>query len=128
MIVYKGLYPRILIGIGAGIAVDGHEVVSLDRIALLGLLLGGFIDIRGSGIIHLHPVLLQNLSYRQCQRQHVSLFLPALIDRTRIVPSVSGVDHHQCHRPNTCMPVSIILCGKHVFCSGALTFPDIVIQ
>ena len=101
MIVYKGLYPRILIGIRTGIAMDGHKVVALHRIGLLGLLLGGFIDVRGSGIIHLHSILLQNPSHRQGQRQRVVLFLPALVHRSRIAAAMSGIYHHHTLPPHT---------------------------
>ena len=56
------------------------------------------IDICGSRIHHILSACLQKPSHFQRQSQIVILFLSALIDRTRILPSVSAVHYNLiCH-------------------------------
>src|SRR5699024_1015285 len=59
-IVNQALHSAVLIGVGAGIAMDGDEDISAGSIGLRGLLIGRFVDILCTGINDVETVAFQN--------------------------------------------------------------------
>lgn len=72
---------------------DGDEEVHAGSVRFHGFLVGGFIDVGGSGVHHVDPTVLEDLADSQSKGERVVFFLPAVIDGARITSSVAGVKH-----------------------------------
>jgi len=77
---------------------DRDKIVSSHLVSLLCFLVRGLVDIRGSGIIHIHSIFLQNTPHRQCQRQNILAFLSSIICGPRVRTTVTRIQHDQWHK------------------------------
>lgn len=88
-IVDKGFNARILIGIRAGISMDGNKIIRAGRVCLHRLLIRRFIDIRRSGIIDIHTVFFKDRSDRKDECKRVILLLPSVVNRAGICSAMA---------------------------------------
>ena len=104
---------------------NGDEEVHSGIIGLHGFLIGGLVDIGSPCVLHIYTTVLQNLTDRQCERKSVVFFLPAVIDRSRIAPSVAGIKHDRIRHDNMFLfrLFCIMICRTDRRCAGETRVP-----
>ena len=90
-IVYKTFHAGILIGIRAGVAVNGDKDICPGGIPFCRLLIGGLVDIFCPGVDGAEAVAFKNSADSKREAKGIVLFLSAVLDRAWIRAAVPGI-------------------------------------